>query len=153
MIDWSKFHTVSIPRSGRKSSKKPYITFSFTLVKGKVALTHFIIGGRVFDVLACGRTGVPYDLMTDPDGKVVAVRSPADWGDKFIAGKRFKPYVQGKTIRGWKLVRLSAANVIEEMAPLIKTPTHAKSITIEGVYDAEDGACVFNCKAPYDPKG
>ena len=152
MIDWSKFHTVGTPRSGRQSPKKPYITFGFTLVKGKVALTHFIIGGRVFDVLAGGRTGVPYDLMTDPDGKVVAVRSPADWGDKFIAGKRFKSYVQCKTIRGWKLVYLSAADVIEEMAPLVKTPTHAKSITIEGVYDAEDGACVFNCKAPYDPK-
>ena len=153
MIDWSKFHTVGTPRSRRQRPKKLYITFGFTLVKGKVALTHFIIGGRVFDVLACGRTGVPYDLMTDPDGKVVAVRSPADWGDKFIAGKRFKSYVSGKSIRGWKLVYLSAADVIEEMAPLIKTPTHAKSITIEGVYNAEDGACVFNCKAPYDPKG
>ena len=151
MIDWSKFHTVGTPRSGRQSPKKPYITFEFTLVKGKVALTHFIISGRVFDVLACGRTGVPYDLMTDPDGKVVAVRSPADWGDKFIAGKRFKSYIKGKT-GGWKLVYLSAADVIEEMAPIIKPPTHAKSITIEGVYDAEDGACVFNCKAPYDPK-
>ena len=151
MIDWSKFHTVGTPRSGQQSPKKPYITFGFTLVIGKVVLTYFIIGGRVFDVLACGRTGVPYDLMTDPDDKVVAVRSPANWGDKFIKGKRFNSYVKGKN-RGWKLVCLSAADVIEEMAPLIKTPTHAKSITIEGVYNAVDGACVFSCKAPYDPK-
>ena len=152
MIDWSKFHTVGTPRSGRHHPKKPYITFGFTLVSGKVALTHFIIGGPVLEVLAGNRLGLPYDIMADTDGKVVAVRSPADWGDKFIAGKRFKSYVQGKTIRGWKPVYLSAADVIEEMAPLVKTPTHAKSITIEGVYDAEDGACVFNCKAPYDPK-
>ena len=152
MIDWSKFHTVGTPRRGRHHPKKPYITFGFTLVSGKVALTHFIIGGPVLEALAGNRLGLPYDIMADTDGKVVAIRSPMDWGDKFIAGKRFKSYVQGKTIRGWKLVYLSAADVIEEMAPLVKPPTHAKSITIEGVYDAEDGACVFNCKAPYDPK-
>ena len=59
MIDWSKFHTVGTPRSGQQSPKKPYITFGFTLVKGKVALTHFIIGGRVFDVLACAAREYP----------------------------------------------------------------------------------------------
>ena len=40
----------------------------------------------------------------------------------------------------------------EEMAPIIKPPKVAKSITIEGDYDAEEGVCLFNCKAPYDPK-
>lgn len=100
MIDWSRFHTVGTPRSGRHHPKKPYITFGFTLVSGKVALTHFIIGGPVLEVLAGNRLGLPYDIMADTDGKAVAIHSPMDWVTSSLLVSGSKHTSKGRTEAG-----------------------------------------------------